>query len=206
MKNSGSGTWGPGPNFWSDSTDNVTVTADGSLRLAVTNVGTDTNPKWVCAEVANTRSLGYGTYTWSIKGDVTQFAPEIVLGMFTWSASNDPAYAYREIDVEYSKWAYPPATKTGLFTVQTDPKNNLNYQLTPAPTSTAQFTWTKTSVAFKVTSGAQTITWTWKPSKKHKMPVPGDEQARMNLWLSQQKAPTAGMRAIEFTSFTFTPA
>lgn len=198
VKTSGSGTVGPGGNYFSDSTNNVRVDSAG-LHMAIVN----TNGRWTCAEVGNTRHLGYGTYRWELTGDVTTFAPQVVLGLFTWS--DQTAYAFRELDIEYSKWADAQVTKTGWFTVQTDPNHYKNFLLPSAPSSVQSFTWTPTAVHFAATANGQRFAWSWKPSAGHAVPVPGDEVPRINLWLSQHKAPTTGTRTITVKSFRFSP-
>lgn len=70
---------GPGPNLFGSDQRNVAVDRQGRLHLRVTY----TNGKWVCAEVVNRISLGYGTYRFYLQTDVTGFDPNVVLGLFT---------------------------------------------------------------------------------------------------------------------------
>jgi hypothetical protein len=49
--------FGPGPNFFSNSTQNVLVNqANGQLRLQITPAA----DRWICAEIFLPYSLGYG--------------------------------------------------------------------------------------------------------------------------------------------------
>lgn len=58
VRSTSGGLEGPGPNYFSDSTNNVQVDASGNLRLQVTF----TKGKWVCGEIMLAAgSLGYGT-------------------------------------------------------------------------------------------------------------------------------------------------
>src|SRR5438270_6126883 len=57
---------GPGPNFFSDSPQNVWVDTLGRLHLKITNV----NRRWYCAEVVCLDSPGFGTYTWQLASPV----------------------------------------------------------------------------------------------------------------------------------------
>ena len=103
---------GPGPNLFSDSTNNVWVDASGRLHLKITK---DAN-RWNCAEVICTNSLGHGTYRFYLDSPVDNLDPNVVLGLFTWS--DDPAYADREIDVECSRWANAADSDNAQFVVQ----------------------------------------------------------------------------------------
>src|SRR5699024_439597 len=49
---------GPGPNYFSDSNENVFVDNDGQLHLKIT----EKDNKWYCGSVEAVKSLGYGTY------------------------------------------------------------------------------------------------------------------------------------------------
>ena len=53
---------GPGPNDWSDSTNNVWVDASGYLHLKITEVGGN----WYCPEVISEQSFGYGEYRFKL--------------------------------------------------------------------------------------------------------------------------------------------
>src|SRR5262245_21295616 len=55
---SSTGKVGPGPNYFSDSTDNVWVDAGGRLHLKITKA----KGKWSSAEIVSADSFGYGTY------------------------------------------------------------------------------------------------------------------------------------------------
>jgi hypothetical protein len=58
--------------------------------------------RWTCAEVALTRSLGFGTYTFVVE-DSAHLAPSAVMGMFTWNeAGSDESRS--ELDIELSRW------------------------------------------------------------------------------------------------------
>src|ERR1051325_4138450 len=49
---------GPGPNYFSDSTSNVWVDAQGRLHMKIQKV----RNRWNCSEVILQASLAYGTY------------------------------------------------------------------------------------------------------------------------------------------------
>jgi hypothetical protein len=190
---------GPGPNQFSDDPANVSLDGQGRLRLAIVN----RSGVWTSAEIINQTRLGYGTYTWTLDGDVTQLAPQAVLGMFTWS--DDPSYANREIDIEFSKWGNPSAKKTGWYAIQTGvfptPLSS-NFAVRKATSSVHTFTWRPGSVQFQSTAGGRTYRWSHTGGD---VAIPGDETPRINLWLYEGKAPSAGVLSVVVRGFSFRP-
>src|SRR5512135_1367048 len=106
-----SGRVGPGPNYFSDSTSNVWVDAQGRLHLKILKV----KNRWTCAEVVSQASFGYGTYRFTLDSPVDALDPSAVLGLFTWN--DDPAYNHREIDIEMSRWG-AAANQNAQYVVQ----------------------------------------------------------------------------------------
>ncbi len=74
-----SGLVGPGPNYFSDSTNNVWVDTLGRLHLRITN----RSNVWECAEVITRRTFGYGSYRFELGSAVNDINPSVVLGSFT---------------------------------------------------------------------------------------------------------------------------
>ena len=90
-------------NAWTD--------ADGALHLRIAKV----SDKWTCAEISLTRSLGYGTYSFTVR-DISGLPPAAVFSMFTW----DYALAdqnFSEVDIEISRWGDPEG-KNAQYVVQ----------------------------------------------------------------------------------------
>ena len=202
---------GPGPNLFSDNSRNVWVDAEGRLHLRVTR----TASRWHCAEVINTTSLGYGTYRWVLDSPVDNLDPNVVLGLFTWN--DDLAYHHRELDIEFARWGQP-YIETAQYVVQ--PWNVPGQQWRfwqPAGLrqSTHSFTWTPADVRFQSAQGDvpaplgsndRRVFAEWRFANSAAVPVPGGENARMNLWLDQGRAPS-NRREVEvvFRSFQFEP-
>jgi hypothetical protein len=86
---------GPGPNFFSG--QNVWV-RDGELHLQIS----ERDGRWYSAEIVSAASFGFGTYRFTLRSDVVDLDPNVVLGLFTWS--DDAAFSHREIDIEISRW------------------------------------------------------------------------------------------------------
>ncbi len=177
----GSGKVGPGPNYFSDSSNNVWVDAAGRLHLKITHSG----KRWTCAEVISARSFGYGTYRFNLASAVDNLDPNVVLGLFTWN--DDPAFYNRELDIEFSRWG-DRNNWNAQYVVQpyTDPLNLFRFQQ-PAGASTHQFSWQAGQVVFESTNAGGAIaghTFT------NAIPQAGGENARLNLWLFQGLAPS----------------
>jgi len=197
VKTSGRERFGPGPNYFSDSADNVWVDEEGRLHLRITSAG----GRWYSAEVVNTESLGYGTYRFKLASPVDADAldPEAILGLFTYS--DDPAFANREIDIEFGKWGKRAETATGSWTVQpyTLPGTKARFVQPAAASTTQAFTWRPHAIAFANAQGS----WTYAGSA---VPPAGDERVRMNLWLDKGRVPANGVPIeVVVERFTFTP-
>ena len=199
---------GPGPNYFSDSTNNLWLDGQGQLHLRITN----RSNQWQCAELVSARTFGYGSYRFQLASPADNINPNTVLGLFTWS--DDPAYAYREIDIECSRWGNAADPNNAQFVVQ--PYNldgHLARFLVPAgqTNSTLLFTWETNRVSFQSERGsfapnpspANVISnWTYTLA----VPPSGDENVRLNLWLMNGSAPTDNQEVeVVISSFQFVP-
>lgn len=70
----------------------------GALHLSITKRGAD----WMCSEIRLARSLGYGTYRFTIR-DASHLEPSSVLSMSTWDGVGAEDNR-RELDIEISRW------------------------------------------------------------------------------------------------------
>ncbi|MCU0771801.1 MAG: glycoside hydrolase family 16 protein [Verrucomicrobia bacterium] len=185
---------GPGPNFFSESTNNVWVDPAGRLHLRITN----RSNQWQCAEVVTERSFGYGHYRFEVESVVDNLNPSVVLGLFTWS--DDPAYTHREIDVECGRWADSNDVNNAQFVVQPwDWPGHLVRYAVPAglPLSTHLFTWETNRITFQSQAGSYdsnpaptTILSAWVFNNASAVPQAGDENVRLNFWLIYGNPPT----------------
>jgi hypothetical protein len=194
---------GPGPNYFSDSQDNVRVDGDG-LHLSIARQG----EPWTCAEVILGRSLGYGTYRFYLSTPVDNQDPNVVLGLFTWSS--DVADHHREMDIEFGRGAEPP-DRNALYAVQpaTNPANFLGWRIPPGLTQTIHsFAWRPGNVRFSSVQGRSPDGMPFQERAfTNDIPSPGGEHVRINLWLKQGNAPRNG-RPVEIviSKFEFAPA
>jgi hypothetical protein len=199
---------GPGPNYFSDSTNNVWLDSIGQLHLRITN----RSNQWQCAELISSRTFGYGSYRFALASPADNVNPNAVLGLFTWS--DDGAYANREIDIECSRWANPADPSNAQFVVQPyDLTNHLARFTVPAgqTNATLLFTWETNRITFQSQRGAFSpnpspgniiSNWTYTLT----VPPTGDENIRLNLWLFGGAAPTDQQEVeVIISSFQFVP-
>lgn len=199
---------GPGPNHFSDSLDNVRVDAQGRLHLRITN----RSNQWQCAELVSARTFGYGSYRFQLASPADDLDPNVVLGLFTWS--DDPAYTYREIDIECARWGNAQDPHNAQFVVQPyEPPGHLARLAVPAGlTNTALlFTWESNRVSFQSQRGSfspnpspANVISNWTYSLE--VPQTGDENVRINLWLVNGTAPSDQQEVeVIISSFQFMP-
>jgi hypothetical protein len=117
--------------------DNAWTDARGALHLRITHK----SGLWYCAELALTRSLGYGTYSLTVR-DASHLEPAEVLSMYTFDEWHGDQY-YREMDVEISRWG------------DAANQNNAQYGVQP-------FYIPGNVYAFKAPGGPLTYTMRWK--------------------------------------------
>jgi len=70
---------GPGPNFLSDTQDNVWVDEQGRLHLKIRQRG----GIWYCTGITMKNSLSYGKHTFYVNSDITMLDDHVVAGLFS---------------------------------------------------------------------------------------------------------------------------
>jgi hypothetical protein len=193
---------GPGPNYFSDSADNVFIDARGQLHLRIT----EREGRWFCAEVISKSSFGYGTYRFYLNTKAESIDPLAILGMFTWN--DEAAYAHREIDIEISRWGQAN-NQNAQFVVQpyTRPENIVRFQMPPTLSSSVHsFSWKPDSVHFQSTANSTSGQVIQQHTFTKDIPRAGGENARINLWLFAGRPPTNGKPVeVVISKFEFTP-
>jgi hypothetical protein len=176
---------GPGPNYFSDSEELAFVDDSGFVHLKIL----EKQGKWLCSEIICTEIFGYGTYIFYLSSRVDEINENAVLGLFTWSDIYD--YHHREIDIEFSRWSNPDNLNS-QYVVQPweNPLNMHRFNTELAElNSTHIFTWNKDSIHFQSFKGHHQyppnksyLINEWKYKAKD-IPIPGNENVRINLWL-----------------------
>jgi hypothetical protein len=189
---------GTGPNYFSDSSENVWIDEQGQLHLKITK----RNEKWYCAEVVSEETFGYGTYRFYLASRIDQLNENVVLGLFTWD--DDPAYNHREIDIEFARWGQV-TNENAQFVVQPYYRPDNMYRFTiqlNGDNSTHSFDWRNNSITFQSSYG-HNESWSYTGQD---IPPPGKENARINLWLFQGIPPSDGQEVeVVVAKFEFIP-
>jgi hypothetical protein len=130
-----------------------------------------------------TRSLGYGTYSFTVE-DISGLEPPVVFGMFTWDHSTDREN-HREFDINISRWG-DPNNKNAEFVVQ-PPFVPVNISRFVAPPGKLQHTveWRpgKITMITSRVSGAAGDSVVSRHVFTSEVPTPGSESVRMTLYV-----------------------
>ncbi len=202
---------GPGGNIFGGKDLGVLINQDGSLTLRIfQKEGT-----WYAGEVTLQQRTGYGEYIFRLRNPPGDLDPNVVLGLFTYSAA--AAYNHREIDIEFSAWGIPKAPVLGQYVIQPyqNPGQMMNFDLSSikGPASYS-FVWTEGRVDFaswmgygpRPEGGSPDIIAAWSFSGAA-VPKPSPN-VHMNLYLAKGEQPPSGRGALSVTidSFQFTAA
>ena len=172
----------------------------GFLHLRVSG-----DPKqWLCSEIIQTRSFGYGTYQFTLQ-DVSRMEPALALSLFTWDESA-PEPSHREVTIEFSRWG-DPASKNGQFVVQPYyvPANVSRFEA-PAGPITASFRWEPGRLSFQAASGSRAGRRFATHVFTSGVPAPGNERIRMHLCgFHYSKVPLQHEAEIVLEKFQYLP-
>lgn len=190
---------GPGPNYFSDSLDNVWVDTLGRLHLRITNRG----GRWNCAEIISKRPIGYGRYALQIDTSPL-FDKNVVFGAFSWAEAEMES---REVDMlELGRFgnSSDPNNSQNVVQPYTIPGNQLRFLLPAIAPTVHEMDWLLNTVSFQSSDqfGAPLHEWAYGGQ-----PPPTDSERlnfRLNLWLV---APPSDGNEVEVivNRFAFTP-
>jgi len=200
---------GPGPNYFSDATEDVWVDKDGRLHLTITS----NNGRWYATEVFTQTPLGYGKYSFHIASRVKQLDKHVVLGLFTWDSVSPVEHHNREIDIEFSRWGDEQADNSQYVVQPWDKvghRNRFQVELGEIG-STHCFDWEPNAIRFSSYRGRgpavavnnQIQSWVYLGSD---IPPVGNGNARINLWLINGDSPSDGQEVeVILEAFEFIP-
>lgn len=198
---------GPGPNIF----DARNVHIDEQGRLVLETVYRE--GRWTSAHVFLRRSLGYGTYELRLAPIQPALDERTVFGFFTWD--DDPEFANREIDIEFSRWGNPDSPNLSFVVQPAEPFPNRVHlaEFDPGQPTILRFTWTPQRVDFLAQSATEQAHWSFAPQQfstdgqvslqaPFGVPPSGSERVGINLWLFRGAAPQWPARVV-VESFRF---
>ncbi len=188
VRSTGESKSGPGPNYFSNSEENVWLDNAGKLHMRITN----DYGVWYCSEVTLLESLGYGHYLFQIESRVDLLDKNIIAALFLYR--NDT----QEIDIEFAKWGNATADNA-QFVIQPSAtygnKERFDLQMNQK-TITGIINWQQEAITFSVYAGAVDRPdesklikkWTYTGSDIPKQS--SDPAAKINFWLMDGIAPS----------------
>jgi hypothetical protein len=183
-------------NSWTD--------AKGALHLQINKK----DGQWSCAEVFLKQSLGYGTYSVSVR-DASHLEPAAVFSMFIFD-DLDAREHYREMDIEVSRWGDPATKNNAQYAVQPfyDP-GNLYAFAAPAGALTYSLRWEPGRAIFKTLQGRSADTGTPLVSQHEfssGIPSPGQAKVRLILYIvATEKNPLQRPTEVVIEKFEYLP-
>jgi hypothetical protein len=184
--------------------ENVWTDPSGALHMRITNKG----GRWYCAQLALTRSLGYGTYILTVR-DSAHLEPAAVLSMYTFDEWHGDQY-YREMDVEISRWGDAASQNNAQYGVQPFyiPGNVYPFKV-PAGPLTYSMRWKSGSVTFTTAHASHNGT----PGAlvaEHKftsgVPSPGQEEVKLEFYvIPSDKYPLQEGSEVVIEKFEYLP-
>jgi hypothetical protein len=158
---------------------NAWVDEKGYLHLRMG----ETNGRWLCSEVKLTRSLGYGTYKFTVE-DSAHLSPSAVLGVFTLDEQHGEE-PRAELDIELSQWGKPEG-HNAMYVVQPYyvPGNVARFSVPPG-IETHTLHWEPKSASFKTVQGVKAGSKSRSISEHvftSGIPTPAGESVHINLY------------------------
>ncbi len=196
-------TMGPGPNYWSASSNNVWVDESGHLHLKITKK----KGRWYASEVQLDQPMGYGTYKFTVDLPEKSLDRNVVLGLFNYLTDR------KEFDVEVTKWGENSPTNIQFVVQPSEQDENIKrFPLNPTEGTKKVFsyTWTREELIFRCENCAnescteKDLLEKWK--YRGEPPPRGDLITHINLWLLDGKPPTDGKEVeVIVEDFAFSP-
>jgi hypothetical protein len=184
--------------------DNAWTDPNGALHLRITHK----SGLWYCAQLALTRSLGYGTYILRVR-NLSRLEPAAVFSMYTFDEWHGDQY-YREMDVEVSRWGDAANENNAQYGIQPFyvPGNVYRFKALAGPL-TYTMRWKSGSVAFSTTRSSPHGT-VGTVVAEHEftagVPTPGQEVVKLQLYLvSSDKYPLQEGDEVVIDKFEYLP-
>jgi len=182
---------------------NAWIDENGALHLRIAKAG----DKWTCAEVKLARSLGYGTYVFTVR-DTSHLEPSAVLTLFTWDDLGSEQKR-RELDVEVSSWGYRQKGYAGYVVQPYYIPTNVIRFVVPPGVVTHSFHWEPGQVTFSTVAGPGGAAKTQVVNSHvftSGVPSAGGDSVHMNLYVfGKGEIPLANENEVVIEKFEYLP-
>jgi hypothetical protein len=184
--------------------ENAWTDASGALHMQIKKK----SGRWSCAEIFLNRSLGYGTYSVTVR-DTSHLEPAAIFTMYTFEDSAGEQH-YREMDVEVSRWGDAANKNNAQYVVQPFyiPGNVFAFAV-PSGTLTYVLRWESGHATFKTfrgrsaRAGAQLVS---EHEFTSGIPVSGNAKPRLIFYLvASNKNPMQKPSEIVVEKFEYLP-
>lgn len=182
---------------------NAQVDSKGYLHLRVTLERSE----WTCSEVTLAKSLGYGTYLFTVQ-DISHLEPATIFSAFTWD-DLPTDQNHREMDVEISRWGEANGENARYVVQPYYVPANLSRFTAPPGKLTYSLHWEPGQASFQTFRGDTTNT------KSHAIaehvftagvPSAGHESMRMNFCaVENHQIPQQHEAEIAIENFQYLP-
>jgi len=184
--------------------ENAWTDASGALHMQIKKK----SGRWSCAEIFLNRSLGYGTYSVTVR-DTSHLEPAAVFTMYTFEDSAGEQH-YREMDVEVSRWGDAANKNNAQYVIQPFyiPGNVFAFAA-PSGTLTYVLRWESGHATFKTFrgrsagAGAQLVS---EHEFTSGIPVPGKAKPRLIFYVvASDKNPMQKPSEVVVEKFEYLP-
>jgi hypothetical protein len=142
---------------------NIHLDDNGFLHFTIVQRG----GKWTASEMFTADNMGFGTYQWTVEGNIYTMDKSTVLGLFTYGpADNIGIDGENEIDIEFSQWDKTCGGCNADFTVYPstgnrrqggDPSSEGDFFVEGKDLTTARMEWSSNRIIFTIMKGIQPI-------------------------------------------------
>jgi hypothetical protein len=184
--------------------ENAWTDASGALHMQIKKK----SGKWSCAEIFLNRSLGYGTYSITVR-DTSHLEPAAVFTMYTFEDSAGEQH-YREMDLEVSRWGDSAHKNNAQYVIQPFyTPGNLFAFIAPSGPLTYVLRWESGHATFKTFrrssagAGAQLVS---EHEFTSGVPEPGKAIARLIFFVvASDKNPMQNPSEVVVEKFEYLP-
>src|SRR3984957_14590263 len=185
--------------------ENAWTDASGALHMQIKKKQTG---RWSCAEIFLNRSLGYGTYSVTVR-DISHLEPAAVFTMYTFEDSSGEQ-RYREMDIEVSRCGDSANNNNAQYVVQPfyNPGNLFAFAA-PSGTLTYVLRWESGHATFKTFRGRSADAAAQLVSEHEftsGIPVPGKAKPRLIFYITaSDKNPMQKPSEVVVEKFEYLP-